>query len=354
MENVKGIKWIIRLSITILVLLCIYFFLQVSPLWLPVIQVLSRVAIPLLIAAIITYLLHPIIENAHAYGLPRPLAVLIIYLLFFGGIASLITAAFPYVVEQLREFIENLPYIIQQIQQWSTIFERQISALPEGMQAQLADWMTGLEAQAESIGERILDTVGSILSSFIYFIVIPFLVFYLLKDYKLIEKVAWYVTPKKWRKEGVAFIRDVDQSLGNYIRGQILVSMSVGIIAMIGLWIIGVPYPIILGLFIGMTDIIPYFGAFLGAFPAIIVAALHSWQMLVFTVLLIFILQQIEGNILSPVIVGKSVHLHPILIMVALLIGVETAGILGLVLAVPVLSVVKVVLLHLRTNLLNH
>ncbi|OLO38786.1 AI-2E family transporter [Alkalihalophilus pseudofirmus] len=354
MEKSKGIQWIIKLSITILVLLCLYIFLQLSPLWLPVLQVLSRVAIPLLIAAIITYLLHPVIENAHAYGLPRPVAVLIIYLLFFGGLASLITAAFPYVIQQLREFIDNLPQIIQQIQQWSNLFERQISSLPEGMQNQLADWITSLEGRAESIGEQILDTIGSILSSFIYFIVIPFLVFYLLKDYQLIEKVAWYVTPKKWRNEGVAFIRDVDQSLGNYIRGQILVSMCVGLIAMLGLWLIGVPYPIILGLFIGMTDIIPYFGAFLGAFPAVIVAALHSWQMLIFTVLLIFILQQIEGNILSPVIVGKSVHLHPILIMIALLIGVETAGVLGLVLAVPILSVVKVVLLHLRTNLLNH
>ncbi|WP_209122859.1 AI-2E family transporter [Alkalihalobacillus sp. BA299] len=354
MEKSKGIQWIIKLSIAILVLLLIYIFLQLSPLWLPVIKVLSRVAIPLLIAAIITYLLHPVIENAHAYGVPRPIAVLIIYLLFFGGLAYLVTTAFPYVIKQLRELIENLPLIIQQIQEWSNVFERQISALPEGMQNQLADWITGLEGRAESIGESILAAIGSILSSFIYFIVIPFLVFYLLKDYQLIEKVAWYVTPKKWRKEGVAFIRDVDQSLGNYIRGQILVSMCVGIIAMVGLWLIGVPYPIILGLFIGMTDIIPYFGAFLGAFPAAIVAALHSWQMLLFTVLLIFILQQIEGNILSPVIVGKSVHLHPILIMVALLIGVETAGVLGLVLAVPILSVVKVVLLHLRTNLLNH
>ncbi len=351
MEKTTSMQWLIRFSAIFILLLCLFLIMKLSPVWLPILQLLVRVAIPFLIAALITYLLHPIIENFHGMGIPRPIAVLIIYFLFFGGITYAIIRGTPYIIEQFRMFIEQLPYYIESLQRWIDLFTRHIAVLPEGVQVQLEEWLQGLEGTMEDLVERGIEVLKGLVNSFIYFIIIPFLVFYLLKDFKLIEKVAWYLTPKQWRKEGVALVRDIDQSFGNYIRGQILVSLCVGILATIGLWLIGMPYPVLLGMFIGMMDIIPYFGAFMGAVPAVIVAALQSWQMLLFTVLVIFVLQQIEGNILSPVIVGKTLHLHPVLIMFALIVGIEIGGILGLVLAVPTLAIVKVIILHLRTNI---
>ncbi|WP_078552691.1 AI-2E family transporter [Bacillus alkalicellulosilyticus] len=353
MEKTSNTQWLVRATILLVVLLCLYLVMKLSPMWLPILNVFVRVLIPFLIAGLITYLLHPIIEKSHATGIPRPIAVLLIYFLFFGGIIYAIYKGTPYIINQLKELIENLPVYINEVHGWFTMFSSQLAILPQGMQVQVEEWFQGLEGGVEQVFESIVVFLKGLLSSFIYFIIIPFLVFYLLKDFKLIEKVAWYLTPKRWRKEGIAFIRDVDHSFGNYIRGQILVSLSVGILATIGLWIIGMPYPILLGMFIGMMDIIPYFGAFMGAVPAVLVAALQSWNMVLLTVLVIFVLQQVEGNILSPVIVGKTLHMHPVLIMLALIVGIEIGGILGLVLAVPTLAIVKVVLLHLRTNLHN-
>lgn len=348
MDNVKGFHWLIKLANILLFLLCAFLVMKLSPVWLPVLQLIGKVMIPLLIAGLITYLLHPIIEKLHDFGLPRPVAVLLIYLLFFGGLAYLVIRGTPYLIGQLREMVQEIPYYVQVFQSWLNWFNESIGTLPEGIQNHILEWLQSLEGRVESGVDQVIDLLLGLVNSFIYFIVIPFLVFYFLKDFKLMEKVSWYLTPKKWRKEGRSLIKDIDQSFGNFIRGQILVSLSVGILATIGLWAIGMPYPILLGMFIGATDIIPYFGAFLGAVPALIVAALQSWKMLLLTGGLIFVLQQIEGNILSPVIVGKTLHLHPILIMMALITGVEVAGILGLVLAVPVLAIVKVILLHVR------
>src|SRR5690606_25965410 len=106
-------------------------------------------------------------------------------------------------------------------------------------------------------------------------------------------------------------------------------------------------------IFIGIADLIPYFGAFIGAIPAVVVAGLHSWQSALFTLVIIFIIQQIEGNVLAPIIVGKTLSLHPMFIIIALLIGVEIGGVVGLLLAVPLMAVGKVTLLHIRHHLMN-
>ncbi|WP_096201396.1 AI-2E family transporter [Bacillus sp. FJAT-45350] len=350
MEKTSSMQWLIKITNFLLILLCVYVFMKLAPMWKPVLDVITSVAIPFLFAALITYLLHPVIEWTHDSGLPRPVAVLIIYFLFFGGLTYLGFKGAPYVVEQIKELVENIPQYVEEVQRWLTLFNEHVANMPVGIQNQIDEWLLGLEEVVEDIFERIIAMIMGIFSSFIYFIIVPFLVFYLLKDYQLVEKVAWYLTPKRWRRRGIRFIRDVDQSFGNYIRGQILVSMSVGVIATTGLYLIGLPYAVLLGLFIGMTDIIPYFGAFLGAVPALIVAALQSWQMLIYTGLVILILQQIEGNILSPVIVGRTLHTHPVIIMLALILGIEIGGIIGLVLAVPILSIVKVIVLHIRAN----
>lgn len=351
MEKDNRIHLLIRLCNLLLILLVIFLFMKLSPLWLPILKVFVRILVPFLIAVLITYLLHPIIETFHGMGLARPYAVLIIYLLFFGGITFIVVAGSPYILTQIRLMIEQLPVWVDEINKWTNWFNDSITHLPVGLQSRMETWLLAIEDFAEDGAEKLGQFFIGLFQSLIYFIIIPFLVFYFLKDYKLMEKVVWYLTPRKWRKKGQALLKDIDISLGNFIRGQILVSLSAGILSAIGLWIIGVPYSIILGIFIAITDIIPYFGPIIGMFPAILVAAFQSWKTLLFTVGVLFIVQQIEGNILSPIIVGKSLQLHPALIMLALIIGIEIGGVVGLIVAVPTLAIAKVVLLHIRENL---
>ncbi len=170
----------------------------------------------------------------------------------------------------------------------------------------------------------------------------------------MIQRAVWYLTPRSWRKPLHRYVKDVDTTFGSFIRGQILVSLCVGILSSIALWIVGVPYAFLLGLFIGAADMIPYFGAFIGSLPALITALLESWKLALLTALAIIIVQQIEGNILSPVIVGRTLQLHPLLIIFALLVGAELGGIIGLLIAVPLLAIAKVTLIHIRLYLMKH
>ena len=127
------------------------------------------------------------------------------------------------------------------------------------------------------------------------------------------------MTPRKWRQSGTILLRDIDKSLGSYIRGQILVCAIIGAVSTILFWIFDMKYPLLLGSIIGITNVIPYFGPVIGAIPAMLIAATMSVKMIVIVIVVILLLQFLEGNILSPLIVGKSLHIHPLVIMFALI-----------------------------------
>ena len=113
-------------------------------------------------------------------------------------------------------------------------------------------------------------------------------------------------------------------------------------------------YPLLLGALIGITNIIPYFGPIFGAIPAALIAASISVKMIIIVVVIVLVLQFLEGNILSPLIIGKSLHMHPIFIMFALLVGGEVGGVIGLIIAVPILAVIKVSVIHARIHFKNN
>ncbi len=160
----------------------------------------------------------------------------------------------------------------------------------------------------------------------------------------------WYMTPRKWRNQGRAFLRDVDTSLGGYIRGQLLLCATISVLAALLFWLFGMKYPLVLGTIIGITNVIPYFGPIIGAIPAIIIAATMSGKMVMTVVIIVLVLQFLEGNVFSPLIVGKSLHMHPLFIMLALLAGEELGGIMGMILSIPILAVLKVIILHARVH----
>lgn len=123
--------------------------------------------------------------------------------------------------------------------------------------------------------------------------------------------------------------------------------MIIGTLAYIGYLIVGLPYAIVLALIVGITNIIPYLGPYIGAFPALIVALSISWKMALSVVVVNIIVQIFEGNVVSPQVVGRKLHIHPLFIIISLLIGGKLAGILGLILAVPVFAVLKVIVHHI-------
>ncbi|UII54979.1 AI-2E family transporter [Cytobacillus spongiae] len=342
--------WFYRLGFLLLLFIVMYIFLKLQDLWMPVLHLLITVAIPFFVAAFITYLLHPVIESLHEKGLHRGLAVFIIYSLFFGGIAFALYKGIPAFISQLRDLSENAPNLTNQYRNWVELIQQKTSTWPDGIQQKIHDGINGVEKALNGLVSKALDGAVNVLNSIVIIAIIPFIAFYMLKDFDTMKKAVWYLTPRKWRKDGILFLRDVDKSLGSYIRGQLFVCVVIGGISALLFWLVKLKYALLLGVFVGITNVIPYFGPIFGAIPAVVIASTISVKMVLISLGIILLLQFLEGNILSPLIVGKSLHMHPLLIMFALLIGGEIAGVIGLILAVPVLAVVKVALLHGRNH----
>lgn len=343
----RQIKWLLRIMMLLLGLLTIYIFFKLHNIWVPFFLMLKAIFIPFLISGFITYLLHPVIEKLHRTGVPRSISILIIYFLFFGIIGYSFYRGVPVLVNQLIDLSENLPKVSSTYNYWINSIHDHTNHWPEGIHDRIEIMFQQTEEWLVLTVEKVINSLKGIFDYLLLLAIIPFLVFYMLKDYEQLKKAAWYLTPRKWRCSAIQFLKDIDHSLGSYLRGQLFVCFIIGSIASLTLWFFHVKYPLILGLLIGITNIIPYFGPIIGAVPALIIAATTSVQTVIIVIVLILCLQFLEGNILGPIVVGKSLHMHPIIIMLALLAGGEIGGILGLMLAVPVVVIGRVMIEHL-------
>lgn len=345
--DIRGRTLFFRIVFLLTIVVTVYFTLQILPLLSGVFSILKVLLIPLVIASILAYLLHPLVVQIESFGISRTTSVVLIFIAITTIVAFLLTIGIPALMKQIQLAIKSVPSQLKELEVLTNRFQAQMNTLPSPIRTHTKEWLEQFEKYSGTIVAQVENIALFLVRSTIAIIIVPFLVFYILKDIELIKKSAWYVTPRQWRKPLVNYMKDIDKTIGRFIRGQLLVAVAVSMIAMIGLALLGVPYPIALGLFIGIADLIPFFGAFLGAIPAILIALLESWKLAVATTIFIFVLQQLEGNFLAPYIVGKTLALHPILIIIALLVGVEVGGVAGLLFAVPILAISKVTLQHL-------
>ncbi|WP_230200078.1 AI-2E family transporter [Bacillus niameyensis] len=337
-----------KLIIILMIFLILYCFLLIKPLWKPILTAVFIGLVPFLISGFIAFLLHPLVVKLEKVGLNRTLSILLIYILFFAGLGYGLYIGIPLLIKQMREFSEQLPHLIGHYRDLIHNLEASTSRFPIGIQEQVDERIEDLEKWFNQLIAKSSDLFVKLIDFIVVIVVIPFISFYMLKDVELIKRATWYITPKKWRENGLLFLEAVNLSLGGYFRGQFLVCSIVAVLASIILGLLGVQYPVFLGLIIGITNIIPYFGPLIGAFPAVAIAMMTSVKLAIFTFAALLILQFLEGNVLSPFIVGKSLHMHPLFIIGALIIGGELFGVAGMILAVPVFAIIKIAIIHSR------
>lgn len=347
---------IFRYSIVTFLLLGIIFFLiQLGSVFHVIGAFLKAVLGPFFLAVFISYLLNPIVNIIAKRGVPRFLAVLLIYAVFLTSISVLFMHLFPLLEAQVNELIAHLPEWNTKFEKlWNTYHDHSEAILPHNMHIKLEQLVIGMEHRISNGVAKLLGSLGNILNQLFLVLIIPFLAFYMLKDTDEIEQFFLTMLPKTQRGEIARLFRNIDQVFGNYLRGQFIVCCIIGILSFIGYKIIGLPYAILFAFFVAIFNVIPYVGPFFGAIPAILVACTISFNLVIAVLVVNFIVQILEGNVISPQIVGRSLRLHPLAIIFALLVGEEIAGVWGLLLAVPLLAVGKVVVEYLVTAYLQH
>lgn len=354
MKHIFHLRGLIALGSLILFLIGVYMLLLIGPYFEPMWQVLKTVFFPFVLALILAYLLNPLVDVLISLRLNRPKATVLLFIMILGLIFSIVWFGSPIFLAQVRGLMEELPYIEQQFLAWFKMMDAHIEQLPEGLHTAIDEALQNIEYRIRQGMEDALMTMTAWFGGVLFIIVVPFLVFYLLLDVQVISQIIHILLPKRIRKPVLLLWRDINHSLGEYIRGVITVGICVGILTAIGYYLIGLPYPLFLAFIIAVLNVIPYFGPIIGAVPALLVALITTPSLLIWTLVVNLIIQMFEGNFLAPYVVGRRVHIHPIIIIFVILFGAELAGIWGLIFAVPVFVVFKVIVLNSILHMRKH
>ncbi len=340
----KWFRWMIGVLLTLIIL---YFVWLLRPMLQGIFIFLKAILAPFLAAMIISYVLNPVVSMLAGRKMPRSVAVLLIYTVFLTTLAVIAINLIPMFIEQLEELNEHLPEMTLHAQGLMRSMNTRL--IPPGVETGMNNWFYQLENRLAGGISHFLDNIGSTIGVLFNAFIVPFLVFYILKDFDVFERTVVSCLPRSRRRSIVKLLKDIDDALGNYIRGQFLVCLIIGVLAYIGYVIVGMPYALLFACVVAVFNIVPYMGPFLGAAPAIVMATTISMRLVLLVAVVNTLCQMLESNVISPQVVGRRLHLHPLLIIFALLVGGEVAGMIGLILAVPVFAAGKVVIQHLLT-----
>jgi predicted PurR-regulated permease PerM len=282
--------------------------------------------------------------------MPRGLAILTTFLGLIGLVTLALVFLVPLLVRQLRNFILITPAIANNANDFllgliEPLAEKDLLPIPA--EDIMAGLVQDLFSRAREIIEGMLGGLIGFISGALSFGIVVFGVIfvaaYLLADVRKVKATYLRAAPKRYRRDALDLWEAFGVSLSRYLGGLLLVVVIQGVLAGLALSILGVPYAILLGAWVSLTAIIPYLGAFLGGIPAVLVALIfESPTIAVLTVVAYVLIQQLEGNVLTPRIQGKALHVHPIIVLLAVIGGGQLAGLAGVIFAVPALAVLRV------------
>lgn len=300
---------------------------------------------PFIISIFIAYLLNPLVSKMEAKGIKRSVGILIIYIIFISFLFFICFYMIPVIIKDIAKLLNNLPGYTIKFRDTIIFLQDKYSksGLPVGMKNAIDNNLIKFEYFTTGLLESFITTIISALSKLLSIALIPILLYYFLKDFKVItEKVKLFI-PRNYRKQVSRISISIDDVFGNYIRTQIILSIIIAVMTTIALLFLKVDFALIIGIVNGITNIIPYFGPIIGAVPAVLIALLQSPVKALYTVIILTIIQQIESDIICPKIMSESVGLHPLTVIFSLIIGGEIFGIPGLILGVPVAAALKII-----------
>ena len=317
----------------------------------------NNVYLAILAAVVSAFILYPLVNKITKFKLIKYRIPVIpaIFIAFFiaifivVGIASILVIP---LVEEIEKLYKNIPQMMITIDRLLTVVKNDIiiPIVNSGMYREQSEQIFVMMQQAISTGAtfsfNLLKNIASLsfmfLSRSVELVVIPVLTFYLLKDWRII--IEWIINlfPKENRKQARSIINDMGEVVGDFLTGQFLLCIIIGSISFIGFYQMNVGYPFVLATIAAIAEAIPIIGPIFSAVPAILLGLMVSTKLGIKVAIFCFFLQQLENHIILPRVMGKSINLHPIMIIVSLLIGGQFLGIIGMILAVPTTALLNI------------
>jgi len=336
--------------VALLLGLNIFILSKISFLFIPVIDFLSVVMLPVILSGLLFYLLNPLVDLMEKYKINRVLAISIIFVIIAVLLIIGLAVAIPNLQRQVVIFAQNVPSYLEDADR--VINDLVTKRLPDDFRPQLeqvlANFSTQATAWASNISSKAVNWVSALISGtsqvIVALIIMPFMLFYLLRDGKGLRDYITQFLPNKLREPVGKVLSEVNQQLSNYVRGQITVAVIVAIMFIILFKIIGLRYAVTLGITAGFLNLVPYLGSFLAMIPALVLGLIAGPVMLLKVIIVFIVEQTIEGRFVSPLILGSQLNIHPITILFVLLTSGSMFGIWGVLLGIPIYASAKVVI----------
>lgn len=316
---------------------------------------------PIIASVLITLLVSPLVNFLEAKGIKRLNAILGFYIFLVLLVVLVAVFLAPPMIEEVKTVAENLPSYEMKVKDGLANLQQNLEKqFPE---INIPDFYKLIKEKGG--GGMSFNAVMAYLSNFFSIlslaVIVPIVTFFLLSDGHLIRKAVLSMVPNAYFEMSVLLFHRITEALKLFLRGQIIDAAAVGILTSIGLAIIGLPYFLLVGIIAGMGNLIPYLGPIIGFIPAFLIVAMSPegitfWGLTSLTsVVIVFAMVQfIEGTFVYPIAVGQSVNLHPLVVIIGVTVGGQLGGILGMLVAIPIISIVKVSFEVLRTYLKSY
>lgn len=319
------------------------------------IWLLGPILTPFLLAATLAYICHPLVDALSRRRVPRTLAVVLVGLLLVAIFIMLLLVMLPLLAKQVRAIADLLPGYVDWIRTTAApLADRYLNVeLDVGL---VRDWVIAHLQDIRGIAARLLPTITTgglaLLAFLVNLVLVPVVLFYFLRDWPAMVRHVDTIIPRRWHAKSVEIAREIDEVLGQFLRGQLLVMLLMGAFYTIALWFVGLEFALSVGLISGLVTFVPYLGVITGVTLATLTGLLQFgagygllWVWAVF-----FAGQLVEGYLLVPKLVGDRIGLHPVAVIFALLAFGQLFGFLGVLLALPVSAALFVWLRHLRAS----
>ncbi len=330
----------------ILVLLIIFLLGKIDYLSSLLLDFITVIFFPVLIAGLFYYILRTPVRWLANY-LPKPVSILIVFALVAGLFSAFSYYGGSMLKEQLSGLSDEFPNKVEEMTEESkkAIEDQKFGVNMTGMEDRIFSYLRSFtENLTKNIG-RLVSTLTSIAT---VLIVVPFLLFYFLKDDDKLRPYIIKLIPEEHEDEGNKILEDIDKTLFTYVTGQFIIAIVDGTLMYIGYKIIGLEFALILAVFAMFMTIVPFFGPMIGILPALFIALMASPIQALKVLAVLVIVQQLEGNLITPFVMGKRLNLHPITVILLLLAAGSLYGFIGILIAIPLYSVLKIIVKDIR------
>lgn len=331
----------------LLALLIMKYFVEVQWIFNPLISIVNAIFIPLLLSSVLFYVTQPFQRFLEKRNVPRWGSILTILLTIAAIITALVMMIGDPVVKQFNALMKSAPSIADKIQEAVNFYLRNKDTMPSMVQDVIDYVANSVQDIAVVVSEWLVTFVSSVVSASLVAVLIPFFFIYMLKDHEEFAPAIYkFFTGQRqeWMKKTLS---EMNGALASYVQGQVLISFILAVVMFVGYLIVGLDYALLLSIFAFFMNMIPFIGPWISLVPALIVAVIQDPMLVLWVSVITLVAQQLESNLITPNIMGKTLDIHPLTVITIILAAGNIGGFIGIVIAVPFYAVLKVIVSNL-------